>query len=88
MTIKQALLNALEAQGARCGHIDGKRRHGWYVDGEEYSHAHGAALAAIHDRRPACVEAWAQGYAAGYRVGADGQELDPATVSHVLPEAV
>ena len=93
----QALLNAFEAQGARCGHIDGKCRHGAYVEFEEYENSYTAAHANTvcrvqpgreHWGNLECLHAWQRGYEAGYRVGADGQELDPETVNAPLPEEV
>ena len=85
------LLAALEAQGARCGHIDGRARCGVYVIGEEHMYSLEAALANTKERRAdwahqRYVQAWANGYAAGYRVGADGMALDPETMDHELPE--
>ena len=90
--MKERLLAALEAQGARCGHIDGRARCGVYVMGEEGLYATTAAIENTLARKRewssmACIEAWARGYRAGYRVGADGMDLDPETVDHELPEA-
>ena len=80
-----ARLRACFAQGARCGHIDGKRRCGQYVIGEEY-----AVTKEDLNQGPrysmADMEYWADGYYSGYRVGADGEEL-PADIAHAeLPE--
>lgn len=91
--MNQALLNALEAQGARCGHIDGKAACGVYVLDMECAHSEEAAWANTAERRAewrttACVEAWKRGYEAGFRVGADGMDLDQETIEHVLPEDV
>lgn len=93
MTKKQALLDALEAQGARCGHIDGRARCGVYTMGEEHLGSLEAAIANTLERRrewssEACISAWMHGYEAGYRVGADGMELDQETAEHALPEDV
>jgi hypothetical protein len=81
----QARVNAYEAQGARCGHIDGRARVGAYVIGEEYA-AECAGVLLPHGETPAERVAFERGYAAGYRVGADDEELDPEIVNAPLPE--
>lgn len=72
------------AQGARCGHIDGKERCGSYVLGEEFFDSLGAATIQgfNHDGQ---TRAWALGYEAGYRVGANGEQLDSDIVNAELP---
>lgn len=79
--------DALIAQGARCGHIDGRARNGAYVIGEEYTVYYDAALNALpagsHEDD---VADFASGHAAGYRIGADGRELDDDAVNAPLPE--
>lgn len=74
---------ACEHQGARCGHIDGKARVGSYVLGEEM----GVELDCFQEwltREER--QAWTWGYQRGYRVGADGEPLDPETIDAPLPE--
>lgn len=90
---RQVLLDALEAQGARCGHMEGKSARGAYVLGMEALYSREAALANTAGRRlewasEECVSAWQAGYEAGFRVGADGMELDAETRNHALPEEV
>lgn len=74
-------LEACEAQGARCGYIDGRARAGVYVMGEEY-----LVDVADQGRGAAAHVAFVRGYVAGYRVGADGEELDRETLDAPLPE--
>jgi hypothetical protein len=63
------------AQGARCGHIEGKGRAGAYVLGEEIDLAWEAA--GNQGLNPTLSNAWSQGYEHGYRRAADGLELEP-----------
>lgn len=77
-------LSACMAQGMRCGHIDGKARCGVYVRGEELLIDVSDHMA---DRRsPAAVEAFSNGYAYGYRLGASGEALPDDIVNAPLPE--
>lgn len=72
------------AQGARCGHIDGKARCGIYVLQEEQFDSLDAAEAQNFNH-PGKTTAWMLGYEAGYRVGADGEELDEEIINEELP---
>lgn len=84
--MSKAYLEACKAQGMRCGHIDGKGRVGVYIMGEEF----------LVERRElrqglanlAGEDAWADGYYAGYRWGAEGKELPDAIKSAPLPDEV
>lgn len=62
------------AQGARCGHLDGKGRAGCYILGEE------ALLAAEAAKAQGLSEGkawhWSLGYQYGYLKAASGEELD------------
>lgn len=74
------------AQGARCGHLEGKGRAGSYVIGEEGPLSYEAAdaqttLFAHADGR----ERWAAGYRHGYKLAAEGSELEPHFVNAPLP---
>lgn len=87
--VPMAVLAALEAQGARCGHIDGKAACGNYTLGMEAMESREAAELNTIERgwiAGDCVKAWQRGYEAGFRVGADGEALDAETVNHALPE--
>jgi hypothetical protein len=67
-------------QGARCGHVGGKLRVGLYVIGEEEMFSYDCAAFATRRERcptpPGQVIAWALGYEAGYRLGAEGSGFD------------
>jgi hypothetical protein len=71
MTSEQAF-----AQGARCGHIEGKERVGLYIVEEEYEmswdamEAQGEALPTKELKNQ-----WAKGYRTGYLLGASGDAL-------------
>ena len=62
------------AQGARCGHIEGKGRAGQYVIGEEIPLAEEATDAQGLSRGES--RDWAAGYVHGYRLAAEGSPLD------------
>jgi hypothetical protein len=66
--------DACFAQGARCGHIEGRNRAGSYVIGEEIDLAWEAA-----DNQPLTEYglklAWASGYRLGYLLAAEGSPL-------------
>jgi hypothetical protein len=70
-------MNALQAfaQGARCGHIEGKGRAGQYVIGEEEDRSYEAADA----QKLSCHlhQAWAGGYRTGYVLALEGKQLPP-----------
>jgi hypothetical protein len=72
------------AQGARCGHIEGKGRAGLYVLGEEWDPSVDAAR--INADGLLEQTAWAAGYRHGYRLAAAGEELEPEHVNAELPE--
>lgn len=62
------------AQGARCGHIEGKGRAGQYIIGEEEM----LALDAVKAQRlysSKLIAKWAAGYRLGYKLAAEGSEL-------------
>lgn len=62
------------AQGARCGHIEGKNRVGQYVLDEEYLPSWEAAEnQGLHSS--VTVEVWARGYRFGYKLAAEGNPL-------------
>lgn len=63
------------AQGARCGHLEGRGRAGSYVLGEEVPLSWDAADAQELESEP-LVHLWAQGYRHGYRLAAEGSELE------------
>lgn len=67
------------AQGARCGHIEGKGRAGQYVVGEEIELAWDATVnqGFKSDMIGLVSQAWEQGYQHGYRRAAEGSELEP-----------
>lgn len=73
---------ALWAQGARCGHIDGKARCGAYVVGEEFAVEVTIDPAWRNRFERTCFEG---GYCDGYRVGASGEALPDSVVSWELP---
>ena len=65
----------LVAQGARCGHVEGKGRVGMYMVDEEFE----ACDVAVKAQRLASVQAentWAAGYRHGYLLGAEGSALE------------
>jgi hypothetical protein len=62
------------AQGARCGHLEGKGRAGQYVIGEEIRLAEEATDAQGLPR--AAAREWCAGYTHGYRRAAEGSELE------------
>lgn len=67
------------AQGARCGHLEGKNRAGQYVTGEEVTLSWEAADArniSKYGGVTASSHAWAEGYQHGYLLAAEGSELD------------
>lgn len=76
--------DALFAQGARCGHLEGKGRAGMYVLQEEYDLAHEAArnqnLASF-----TATNQWEAGYRHGYCKAAEGSELESELVNAALP---
>ncbi len=63
------------AQGARCGHLEGKGRAGSYCLGEEVELSWEASEAQDLDHEPTTA-AWARGYRHGYRRAAEGSELE------------
>lgn len=77
-------LGALMCQGMRCGHIDGRSRVGIYVIGEEETIELGPASERFS--APSECAAFANGYRAGYRIGADGSELPDDIKNAPLPE--
>ena len=65
----------LFAQGARCGHVEGKGRAGAYVLHEEFE----ACEMAVEAQSLASVQAenaWGAGYRHGYVLGAEGSALE------------
>jgi len=66
------------SQGARCGHIEGKGRAGQYVIGEEVEPSFDAASGQPIDVTGSDVVyfAWARGYQHGYKLAAEGSELE------------
>ncbi len=65
----------LFAQGARCGHVEGKGRVGAYVLHEEFE----ACDVAVKAQGLASVQAesaWGAGYRHGYLLGAEGCALE------------
>lgn len=68
------------AQGARCGHLEGKDRVGQYVSGEEFdlsriaTEVQGLPTGALYD-------AWAAGYRHGYTRAASGEALESNLVN-------
>jgi len=76
----------LYAQGARCGHIDGKARCGVYVLAEEYDASDVAAVNARTDYRSERERlTWTRGYREGYRLGAAGYALAAEVEAAALP---
>ena len=73
----------LYAQGARCGHIEGKGRAGQYVIGEEEDLAHAAAWANAATMRDRAF--WAAGYKRGYLLAAEGSSLPDELAEAPLP---
>jgi hypothetical protein len=78
------------AQGARCGHIDGKARTGQYVIGEEIAPSweaseNQAIYLGVRETHPR-IDDWAKGYRYGYRRGAEGSALPGGLVNAPLPE--
>lgn len=63
------------AQGARCGHIEGKDRAGSYVIGEEFEASEIATQAQCLPTG-ALDSAWAAGYRHGYTLACEGRPLD------------
>lgn len=64
------------AQGARCGHIEGRHRAGQYVLGEEIELSWEAAD--NHNlNNPSRTYYWAHGYRKGYKLAAEGSPLPP-----------
>jgi hypothetical protein len=84
MSAWQTRLTRLYAQGARCGHLEGKGRAGSYVTGEEHNLAwdasHAQGFSDVHE-----TEAWARGYYCGYRLAASGEELPENLEREELP---
>lgn len=72
------------AQGARCGHLEGKGRAGSYVLDEEYPLAEEAAINNVHTPG-ANRDAWARGYRIGYRLAAEGKPLPDILKNMELP---
>lgn len=78
---------ALAAQGQRCGHIDGKRRCGVYVIGEELLISPEVPENMRSDYRNQRERLFVQwGYEVGYQIGASGEELPDAIREHELPD--
>lgn len=78
---------ALYFQGMRCGHIDGKRRVGVYVQDEDLLIADDAASNMRNDYRNRFeLSCAAGGYCDGYRIGASGESLPSHVVNATLPE--
>lgn len=72
--------NIFFAQGARCGHIEGRGRADQYIIGEEIDLSWEAADNQDLSQRggasgPSQCHAWAKGYQYGYRLAAEGSEL-------------
>lgn len=63
------------AQGARCGHVEGKGRAGQYLTGEEIEASWDAA---VEQKLPPVQSAdWERGYRHGYLLAAEGSDLEP-----------
>lgn len=73
------------AQGARCGHIEGKERVGLYVIGEELELSNEAAENQGRSGRE-FLSHWAAGYRYGYMLGVQGETLDEWIVEAELPQ--
>lgn len=73
----------LFAQGARCGHIDGKRRVGQYVIDEEIEVSWDAAE--INTSTFPDANQWSAGYRHGYKLGAEGGALEPELMNETRP---
>lgn len=77
-------VNAMFAQGARCGHLEGKDRAGSYVIGEEHDLSWEAACANRETTEER--ERWAMGYRYGYRLAASGDALPESLRLAPLPD--
>jgi len=68
-------MNANEAfaQGARCGHIEGRGRAGQYIIGEEIELSYEAAC--NQGLIGSLTVQWARGYRMGYKLAVEGSEL-------------
>lgn len=75
------------AQGARCGHIEGKGRAGSYVIGEEEELAYQAAMNNVPAETHRYLHAWARGYKYGYKLAAEGSALPLHVQTAPLPKA-
>jgi hypothetical protein len=72
------------AQGARCGHIEGKGRAGQYCVGEEFDPGYDAAVASGFAGEKRLD--WFAGYRFGYKRAAEGSALPAGLVNAPLPE--
>ena len=81
---QQPFITREYAQGARCGHIEGKGRAGQYVIGEEIELSY---VAAMNQKLPnaTAVSDWAAGYRYGYKRAAEGSALPLSLVNAPLP---
>jgi hypothetical protein len=61
------------AQGARCGHLEGKGRADQYVIGEEVEPSYEAAI--NQGLIGSLTSMWAKGYRIGYKLAAEGSPL-------------
>lgn len=85
MTKKQAyeLMVAARAQGARCGHCEGRGRAGSYVAGEEWD----LAREATRVNAPETYHTpWFAGYVEGYQLAAQGEPLPSHYAEAGLPD--
>lgn len=73
------------AQGARCGHLEGRGRAGSYVIGEEESLSYDAAEYNVPQETHRYFHAWARGYRYGYTLAAEGSSLPTEVESAPLP---
>jgi hypothetical protein len=73
----------LFAQGARCGHLEGKGRAGNYTIDEEFEPSEVAANVNTSTARDA--NQWAAGYRHGYKLACEGEALESELVNEVLP---
>jgi len=74
------------AQGARCGHLEGKGRAGSYVTGEEETVSYEAASANVPNEPYRYLVAWAKGYQFGYRLAVEGSGLPSEVENAPLPK--
>lgn len=74
------------AQGARCGHLEGKGRAGSYVTGEEEFLSYEAASVNVPNEAYRYLIAWAKGYQYGYHLAVEGSKLPSEVETAPLPK--